>query len=96
MSKIHQKFFPKSEETHLIIKKDFEVHRTLGHGFKEIVYKDALEYEFKRAGIPYDREREYIIKYKDTVLPHRFFADFVVFESVILEIKAKKKLHLRI
>lgn len=90
MAQIRQRFFPKREETNLIIRKGITVQKELGHGFLEIVYKDALEYEFKKSGILYDREREYIIKYKDTILPHRFFADFIVFDSVILEVKAKE------
>ncbi len=40
------------------------------------------------AKIPYEREKEYIVNYKDIVLPHKFYADFVVFGKIILEIKA--------
>lgn len=40
-----------------------EVHNQLGPGFLEIVYKDALEYEFNKAGIPYEREKEYPVLY---------------------------------
>lgn len=45
------------EESYLIIGKCFEVHNNLGPGFLEIVYKDALEYEFKQSNIPYRREK---------------------------------------
>ncbi|MBP6810150.1 MAG: GxxExxY protein [Saprospiraceae bacterium] len=65
-----------------------EVHRILGSGLLEIVYKDALEYEFKLLGIPYEREKEYSIDYKGTILPHKFYADFVVYGNIILEVKA--------
>ena len=75
------------EEAFQIIGKCMEVHNNLGHGFLEIVYKDALEYEFKKAGIPYQREKEYKVIYKDIILPHKFYADFVVFNSIILEVK---------
>jgi|CXWL01.1.fsa_nt_gi GxxExxY protein len=47
-----------------------EVHNNLGAGFLEIVYKDALEFEFRRDGIPYEREREYVVNYKGSILPH--------------------------
>lgn len=76
------------EESYKIIGACFEVHNNLGPGFLEIVYKDALEYEFKRAGISYEREREYIVQYKDIILPHKFYADFVVIDKIILEVKA--------
>jgi GxxExxY protein len=65
-----------------------EVHRILGGGLSEVLYKDALEYEFRMAKIPYQREKEYTITYKGLVLPHKFYADFVVFDNIILEVKA--------
>ncbi len=65
-----------------------EVHNNLGAGFLEIVYKDALEWEFKKAGIPYEREKMYEVNYKGIILPHKFYADFVVYDKIILEIKA--------
>ncbi len=75
-------------ESYQIIGICMEVHNNLGPGFLEIVYKDALEYEFKKAGIPYKREKEYEVHYKDIVLQHKFYADFVVFDKIILEVKA--------
>jgi len=69
-----------------------EVHKRLGRGFLEIVYKDALEYEFKLQRIPYEREKAYKIPYRDIVLPRTFNADFVVFENIILEVKATSKI----
>ena len=75
-------------ETYEIIGCCMEVHSQLGVGFSEIVYKDALEHEFKRNHIPFAREVRYKVKYKDIILPHEFVADFVVFDSVILELKA--------
>ena len=56
----------------------------------EIVYKDALEYEFRKNDISFEREKEYSVHYKGIVLKHKFFADFIVFNSVILEVKAKE------
>lgn len=86
---INKEYFPLKEETDKIIKAGIEVHKTLGAGFLEIVYKDALEYEFYNRGIPFEREKKYEIAYKRTILPHKFYADFVVFDQVILEVKAK-------
>ncbi|MCD4664463.1 MAG: GxxExxY protein [Bacteroidales bacterium] len=76
------------EESYQIIDKCMEVHNNLGPGFLEIVYKDALEYEFRKANIPFEREKEYEVHYKNIILPHKFYADFVVFDKIILEVKA--------
>jgi len=75
------------EESYKIIGACFEVHKILGHGFKEVVYKDALELEFNRLGIPFQREKAFSITYKDQILRHYFVADFIVYNSIILEIK---------
>ena len=79
------------EEAYNIIGKCMEVHNNLGAGFLEIVYKDALEFEFKKAGIEYEREVKYEVNYKGIILPHKFFADFVVYNNIILEVKALSK-----
>ncbi len=76
------------EDTFQIIGKCMSVHTYLGKGFLEIVYKDALEYEFKKAGIFYEREKRYEVNYKGQLLPHHFYADFVVENKIILEAKA--------
>ncbi|AZB01828.1 GxxExxY protein [Chryseobacterium joostei] len=83
--------FPLKEETYRIIGICMEVHNQLGAGFLEIVYKDALEIEFQRAGIFYEREKEYSVYYKGILLPHKFYADFVVFDNVILEVKGLQR-----
>ena len=70
-----------------------EVHKVLGRGLKEIVYKDALQHEFRIRKIPFEREVEYVVTYKDIILPHSFYADFVVFDNIILEIKAMEDIH---
>ena len=46
----------------------FDIHSQLGKGFSEIVYKDALEYELNKLQIPFEREKQYQVNYKDTVL----------------------------
>lgn len=80
------------EEAYLIIGLCMEVHNQLGHGFSEIVYKDALEYEFQLNDILYRREKEYLVDYKGKILEHKFYADFVVFDKIILEIKCVKNI----
>lgn len=79
--------FLHKEETFRIIGTLFEVHKNLGKGFSEIVYKDAIEFEFIENKIPFEREKEFTVNYKTTTLKHKFYADFVVFDRIILEIK---------
>jgi len=75
------------EESYKIIGACFEVHNILGHGFKESVYKDALELELIRLEIPFIREKPFTIVYKEQKLKHYFVADFVIYDTIILEIK---------
>lgn len=84
--------YPLQNETYEIIGICMEVHCNLGHGFLEIVYKDALEFEFKQKKILYEREKKYEVDYKGYILPHKFHADFIVFDNVILEVKATKEI----
>lgn len=75
-------------ESYKIIGICMEVHKILGKGHSEKVYGDALEYEFQQNKIPYNRELRYNIVYKDIILPSYYFADFVIFDEIILELKA--------
>lgn len=81
------------EECYTIIGMCIRIHNKLGKGFKEIVYKDAMEVEFKKAGILYEREKKFKIGYEGINLPHTFDADFLVFNSIILEVKAAWKVY---
>lgn len=76
------------DESYKIIGICIEVHRVLGMGFKEAVYKEALELEFTNQNIPYVREKLFRIEYKGKILKHRYPADFIVFDQLILEVKA--------
>jgi GxxExxY protein len=80
----------KKEEYYKIVGICMEVHGILGSGLDEVVYKDALEYEFKKNNIPFEIEKEFEIQYKDVILAHKFYADFIVFDEIILEIKTSK------
>ena len=76
------------DEVFAIVGAAMEVHTILGPGFLEAVYGDALALEFSKRGIPFRRECEIEITYKDHPLPHRYRADFLVYDSIILELKA--------
>ena len=67
-----------------------EVHKELGNGFLEGVYQDALEIEFVARGIQFQREHPIPVMYKDKRLGTPYRADFLCFESVIVELKAIK------
>jgi GxxExxY protein len=69
-----------------------EIHRELGKGHNEVIYKDALVVELTRAGIAFSREKNYEITYKGVILPHYYYADFVIWEKILLEAKALEKL----
>jgi len=76
------------EEVYEIIGVCMSVYNTLGYGFLEIVYKDAIEIEFTDNEMEYIREREFPIVYKGKKLKRTFYTDFTVFNNIILEVKA--------
>lgn len=76
------------EESYKIIGLCMEVHNQLGLGFKEIIYKDALEIEFANHHMAFEREKQFKIEYKGTILPRRYPADFIVYDKIHLEVKA--------
>ena len=76
------------DETYKIIGAAMKVHRYFGPGFLEAVYGDALEVELQNDGIPYEREKEIRILYQGIELGHKFSADFLCYDSIIVELKA--------
>ncbi len=69
-----------------------KVYEILGHGFVEPVYQEALEIEIRRRNIPYKREVEIEIYYDGVLLEKKFRADFVCYDSIIVELKAVSEL----
>lgn len=76
------------ELTGKIINACMEVHNELGNGFLEPVYQEALEEEFKIQGIPYVREKLLPVMYKGKQLKKEYYADFVCYDDIIVELKA--------
>jgi len=80
------------DDTHRLIGLSMEIHPELGKGHDEVIYKDALVVELSRSAIPFAREKKYEVKYKDVILPHFYYADFVVWDRILFEAKAVEKL----
>jgi GxxExxY protein len=80
------------EENFQLVGLCMEIHRELGKGHNEVIYKDALVVELSRAGIPFSREKNYEIAYKGVILPHYYYADFIVWDKILLEPKAVERL----
>jgi GxxExxY protein len=80
------------EETHRLIGFCMEIHREMGRGYDEVIYKDALVVESSRTNVPFARENKYEVKYKDVILPHSCRADFVVWNKILFEAKAVEQL----
>ncbi len=68
-----------------------DVHSNLGTGFLEEVYQEALEIEFKKRNIPYEREKTLNIFYKDVQLKKFYKADFICYDKIIVELKSVKE-----
>ena len=74
--------------TQEVIGASMEVHRELGSGFLEYVYEEALCYELNLRKIPFERQKELDIYYKDLLIPRKYKPDLIVDDKVIVEIKA--------
>jgi GxxExxY protein len=80
-------------ESYKIIGACMEVHKTLGCGFLEAVYQEALSIEFEKRKIPYEQEKILRIYYKKHLLKKTYNADFVCYDKIIVETKAISQLH---
>lgn len=80
------------EEVFKLVGLCMEVHRELGKGQDEVLYKDAFLVELQRAQIPFARELKYQVEYKGVILPHHYYADFVIGNKIMFEAKAVERL----
>lgn len=82
----------KDPRTYKIIGAAIEVHRMMGAGFLEAVYQEALAIEFSSRKIPYQKEVELPVYYKESQLSTSYRADFICCDNVVVELKALAKL----
>lgn len=66
----------------------YDVYKTLGSGFLEAVYQEALALELKARGIPFAEQVEIAIQYKGAKLQHTYRPDFICYDKIIVELKA--------
>ncbi len=78
--------------TEIVIESVIAVHRTLGPGFLESTYRNALEIELLDRGMKVEREKEIVLYYKNKPVG-RHLLDLVLEEAVILELKAVEALN---
>lgn len=81
-----------NELTEKVIGLAIKVHRKLGPGFLESVYQTALAYELKKAGIPFEKEKNMPVHYEEVMLDVGFRCDFLIDDRLIVECKAVKQL----
>ena len=82
----------RDSETYAILGAAMDVHRDLGHGFLEIVYQTAMALEFAQREIAFQAEVPLPIRYKGKLLSCSYRADFICFETVLVETKAISQL----
>ena len=88
MTQIMKEAYIFKKECYEIIGSCMEVHSELGCGFLEAIYQEALELSFMDFEIPFEREVQLDVFYKGRELNKKYFADFICFDEVIVELKA--------
>lgn len=80
------------DEVYAIVGCAMEVYNQLGNGFLESVYQEAMEIESRHRNIPFVAQKNIEIQYKGIPLAKQFIADFVFFDSIIVELKTVENL----
>ncbi len=79
------------KESYKIIGACISVHKELGCGFLEAVYKEALAIEFRNFGILFEQETSLDIYFRSIKLNKKYIVDFICYDKIILELKALSK-----
>ena len=80
------------KETYEILGACFEVYKEKGCGFLEAVYQECLEIEFELRGLPARALVPLPLTYKERLLKKKYEADFICFDTVLVELKAVSKI----
>lgn len=80
------------DECYEVIGCCMSVHSELGAGFLEAIYQEALEFEFNRETLPFKREVGINVSYRGQKLKKKYFADFICYDEIVVELKAVKTL----
>lgn len=80
------------QESNMLQGLAIRLHKEMGCGFKEKVYQDAFEVLLKENNIPYEREKHIELVYHGVTLEHDFFYDFLCWNKIGIEIKAKNNI----
>ena len=80
------------DESYAIVGACMKVHTELGAGFLEAVYQEALEKEFEKRKIPFERQKKLSIFFDGQKLSKYYIADFICYDSIILELKVVNNL----
>ncbi len=70
----------------------FEVSKTLGTGFAEEVYQEALEMELAERGIPFEAQKELLLSYKGRPLKKTYRPDLICYGKIVVELKSVRAL----
>jgi len=81
---------PHSEITEVIIGSAFEVHRVLGYGFLEAVYRNAIAVELRQRGLRAEMEHRLSVSYKGSEVG-LYVADLLVEGVVLVELKVAEE-----
>ena len=80
------------DESYQIMGACFEVYKEKGCGFVEAVYQECLEIELGLQNLPFKSQAELLLWYKGKQLKQKFVPDFLLFDKIVVELKAVKEL----
>ena len=81
------------DESYQIMGASFEVYKEKGCGFMEAVYQECLEIELNLRSLPFKAQPELQLSYKGHRLKQKFIPDLLLFDTIVVELKAVKELN---